>query len=179
MLPLGRIGIRAERGDDRHSRLTPDEQRTLLTLWVMARSPLMVGGDLPTSDPATLALLANPAVGHVLRAATDGREILREPLDDGELIVWTARRRARPPTSRAFWTGPEPRTVSLPARRRWSATPPRRDTGPPATCGRPGTTPDLHPTAWEPEGALVLDVPSHGVRWTAARRLARPNQETS
>ena len=67
MLPLGRIGLRAERGDDRHSRLTPDEQRTILTLWVMARSPLMVGGDLPTSDPATLDLLANPAVGHVLR----------------------------------------------------------------------------------------------------------------
>ena len=43
MLPLGRIGIRAERGDDRSSRLTPDEQRTLLTLWVMARSPLMIG----------------------------------------------------------------------------------------------------------------------------------------
>ena len=33
MLPLGRIGIRAERGDDRRTRFTPDEQRTLMTLW--------------------------------------------------------------------------------------------------------------------------------------------------
>src|SRR5699024_3599146 len=42
MLPLGRIGIRAERGEDRHSLLTPAEQQTLMTLWVIARSPLMV-----------------------------------------------------------------------------------------------------------------------------------------
>ncbi len=31
MLPLGHIGLRAERGDDRQSRLTLDEQKTLLT----------------------------------------------------------------------------------------------------------------------------------------------------
>src|SRR5262249_14898348 len=41
MLPLGRIGIRAERGDDRRTRFTRDEQRMLMTLWCMARSPLM------------------------------------------------------------------------------------------------------------------------------------------
>src|SRR5699024_7725375 len=74
MLPLGRIGIRAERGEPRDDLLTPDERRTLMTLWVIARSPLMVGGDLPTSDPATIALLQNADVlavhrsGHVARA---------------------------------------------------------------------------------------------------------------
>lgn len=36
MLPLGRIGIRAERGEPRDSGLTCDEQRTLLSLWVLA-----------------------------------------------------------------------------------------------------------------------------------------------
>ncbi|HEY8716988.1 alpha-galactosidase, partial [Pengzhenrongella sp.] len=79
MLPLGRIGIRAERGEDRDSRLTPDEQCTLLTLWVMGRSPLMMGGDLPTSDDATIARLANPALARVLRTGVDGREVVREP----------------------------------------------------------------------------------------------------
>ena len=39
MLPLGHIGLRAERGDDRQSRLTEDESRTLLALWCMGRSP--------------------------------------------------------------------------------------------------------------------------------------------
>ena len=35
MLPLGHIGIRAERGMDRQSLLTHDEQITLMTLWVI------------------------------------------------------------------------------------------------------------------------------------------------
>ncbi|WP_439957874.1 hypothetical protein [Microbacterium trichothecenolyticum] len=39
MLPLGRIGIRAERGEPREGALTLAERRTLVTLWVMARSP--------------------------------------------------------------------------------------------------------------------------------------------
>jgi len=62
MLPLGRIGIRAERGNDRHTRFTKDEQRTLLTLWSIARSPLMFGGDLPSNDEWTLSLLTNSGV---------------------------------------------------------------------------------------------------------------------
>jgi len=86
MLPLGRIGIRAERGTDRDSRLTGDEQRTLMTLWCMARSPLMFGGDLPRSDPRTVQLLTNDAVLGVLKASANNREVLRE----GGLVVWTA-----------------------------------------------------------------------------------------
>ena len=50
MLPLGQIGIRAERGDPRMSLLTHDEQSTLMTLWSIARSPLMFGGNLPDND---------------------------------------------------------------------------------------------------------------------------------
>ena len=46
---------RAGRGP-RTDRLTPAEQRTLMTLWVMARSPLMIGGgpalDRPDDDRA-------------------------------------------------------------------------------------------------------------------------------
>ena len=52
MLPLGRIGIRGEVGDDRKTRFTADEQQTHITLWSIARSPLMFGGDLPSNDSA-------------------------------------------------------------------------------------------------------------------------------
>ncbi|OZG60974.1 alpha-galactosidase [Bifidobacterium lemurum] len=99
MLPLGHIGLRAERGDDRDCRLTPDERRTLLALWCMGRSPLMVGGDLPTSTPETIALLANPALREVTAGSADNHETVRERIfarwDDensyrGELIVWAA-----------------------------------------------------------------------------------------
>jgi len=85
MLPLGRIGIRAERGEPRHDRLTPAERRTLMTLWVVARSPLMIGGDLPSSDPATTALFTNDDVLAVLDS-TGSREVFRE----GPLVLWTA-----------------------------------------------------------------------------------------
>jgi alpha-galactosidase len=86
MLPLGHVGIRAERGEDRSSRLTPDEQQTLMTLWVIARSPLMIGGDLPTSDAPTIALLSNPEVLAVHAASHGAREVFRED----PLILWTA-----------------------------------------------------------------------------------------
>jgi alpha-galactosidase len=86
MLPLGRLGIRAERGDDRRSRFTPDEQRTLLTLWSIFRSPLMFGGDLPSNDAATLALLTNPNVLAVNQHSTHNRQLFRR----NNLIAWIA-----------------------------------------------------------------------------------------
>jgi hypothetical protein len=150
MLPLGRIGIRAERGDDRSSRLTWDEQRTLLTLWVMGRSPLMMGGDLPTSGDATLDLLANPALAEVLRTSYDGREVVREPMDDGELIVWTARSQESIYVA-IFWTGASARKVSVPL----------------ASLGAGASVAhDLWDgAAQDASEQLEYDVPAHGVRW--------------
>lgn len=86
MLPLGHIGIRAERGIDRDSLLTLEEQRTLMTLWCIFRSPLMMGGDLPTTRPETIALLTNPDVIAMLQTSSNGREFRRE----GDHIIWTA-----------------------------------------------------------------------------------------
>ncbi|MFJ9708896.1 glycoside hydrolase family 27 protein [Streptomyces sp. NPDC101234] len=86
MLPLGHIGIRAERGEDRHSRLTRPEQVSLLTLWLISRSPLMMGGDLPTSPPETIELLTNDEALDVLWHSTGNREVLRER----DLVLWTA-----------------------------------------------------------------------------------------
>ncbi|MFC8680257.1 alpha-galactosidase [Microbacterium ureisolvens] len=86
MLPLGRIGLRAERGEPREGALTLAERRTLVTLWVMARSPLMIGGDLPTSAPETIDLFTNDAVLEILRDSSGNRELLRER----DLVVWAA-----------------------------------------------------------------------------------------
>jgi hypothetical protein len=77
MLPLGHIGIRAERGNDRMSAFTKDEQRTLMTLWSIFKSPLMFGGDLPGNDAFTLSLLTNKAVLDVLKYSTGNRELFR------------------------------------------------------------------------------------------------------
>ncbi len=87
MLPIGELRPFPDVGPGaRHTRLTPDEQRTQLSLWAMARSPLIVGANLTLLDEATLRLLTNPDILEIDQAAIASRQVLRE----GELVVWTA-----------------------------------------------------------------------------------------
>jgi alpha-galactosidase len=86
MLPLGHIGIRAERGDPRMSLLTHDEQRTLMTLWSIARSPLMFGGHLPDNDDFTLNLMTNDEVLGVNQKASAAKELFTR----GDQVAWVA-----------------------------------------------------------------------------------------
>jgi hypothetical protein len=86
MLPLGRIAIRGERGNDRMSLLTKDEQITLMTLWSIFRSPLMMGGDLPSNDEFTLSLLTNREVLAVNQRSKGNRELFSR----GSQIAWIA-----------------------------------------------------------------------------------------
>ena len=86
MLPLGHIGIRAERGDPRMSLLTHDEQQTLMTLWSVARSPLMFGGNLPDNDEFTLALISNDEVLAVDQKASASKELFTR----GNQVAWVA-----------------------------------------------------------------------------------------
>ncbi|MBZ5580725.1 MAG: glycoside hydrolase family 27 protein [Acidobacteriia bacterium] len=86
MLPLGHIGIRAERGDPRMSLLTHDEQRTLITLWSIARSPLMFGGHLPDNDEFTLGLITNDEVLAVNQKATASKELFSKE----NQVAWVA-----------------------------------------------------------------------------------------
>ena len=72
MLPLGLLAL----GPARH-RFTPDEQRTLMTLWAIARSPLIMGGDLRQLDEATLALLTNAEVLAVNQHSRGNRQLDR------------------------------------------------------------------------------------------------------
>lgn len=82
MLPLGRLAL-----GDRDTRFTPAEQKTVMTLWAIARSPLIMGGDLRHLDAATLALLTNREVLAVNQASTDNQPHF---VMDGTR-VWTAR----------------------------------------------------------------------------------------
>ncbi|GAB2280532.1 hypothetical protein Dimus_015158 [Dionaea muscipula] len=63
MLPLGWLtDPGSNQGPHRQCNLTLNEQRTQMTLWAMAKSPLMFGGDLRSIDSATYSLITNPAV---------------------------------------------------------------------------------------------------------------------
>ncbi|HEU5127431.1 MAG TPA: glycoside hydrolase family 27 protein [Glycomyces sp.] len=107
MLPLGRIGTRAEVGEPRNSLLTPEEQRTMMTLWCIARSPLMVGADLPASSPETIELLTNTEVLAAQRSGADAREVWRE----GKRVAWAS---ADGAYAAVFNRGSEPVELSLP-----------------------------------------------------------------
>lgn len=115
MLPLGRIGLRAHVGGPRDSALTPDEQRTMMTLWSIARSPLVFGGHLPDSPAETLDLLTADAVLAVGERGSACREIIR----DNGIVVWRSTVRpaepgGRPQEARAvFNISDEPRAVAL------------------------------------------------------------------
>ncbi|MCI1978341.1 MAG: glycoside hydrolase family 27 protein [Bifidobacteriaceae bacterium] len=181
MLPLGHLNVNAEGEENRQSRLSLDEQRTLLTLWAMGRSPLMVGGDLPSSDASLLSLLQNPALREVTAGSTGNCEIYREPVYGqwgvvstirGEAIVWKAEAAEWADGTRSahprgvyvamFWLGEKPEDFSIALQsatglerreQRWKLTDLWED-GP--------------VTRIEGEGAdrvLRATLPAHGVAW--------------
>ncbi len=84
MLPLGRLRLTDSAGRGTPTRLSPDEQRTVMTLWCIFRSPLIMGGDLLTLDTATLALLTNRGVLDVNQRGQHPRQVLERP----GLRVW-------------------------------------------------------------------------------------------
>ena len=84
MLPLGWIGKGFN--DERQTNLTKAEQRTMMTLWCIFRSPLMLGAELPKLDEWTLSLLTNDRVLYLLENSSRAKEVYR----DDELIVWNA-----------------------------------------------------------------------------------------
>ena len=86
MLPLGQLRPFPGSGRARPSKLTYDEEKTLLTLWSMARSPLILGANLTLLDGPTTALLLNRDLIHIDQTATSSREAAHT----GDLIAWTA-----------------------------------------------------------------------------------------
>lgn len=151
MLPVGRLAIRSrEHGlSERQTRLSRDEQVTMLTLWCMVRSPLMLGCDLTTLDDFTLALLTNPEVLEVSRASVDAGELTRTD----NIIVWTAYADDESTTYLAvFNTGFAGALVSTPLE----------------AAGLPGrvTVRDLWARAdlGPADRVVTVEVPSHGAR---------------
>jgi hypothetical protein len=86
MLPFGYLGPLPGDGEARQSRLTHDEQKIMLTLWSMARSPLILGANLTQLDQWTLKLITNRDVLDVDQFAHDQRQVARE----GNTVAWTA-----------------------------------------------------------------------------------------
>ncbi len=86
MLPLGRIAAGNTASAGRSTNFTPDEQYTLMTLWAIARSPLIHGGDMTQMDAFTLSLLTNDEILAVNQRSTRNRQLFRT----GDLVAWSA-----------------------------------------------------------------------------------------
>lgn len=77
MLPLGWLtDPGAPVGPHRWCTLSPAEQRTQVSLWAMAKSPLMFGGDLRAMDNATLSLITNPWILLINAHSVDNHELV-------------------------------------------------------------------------------------------------------
>ncbi len=85
MLPLGYLGKGF--GDERVTRFTKAEQKTMMNLWCIFRSPLMLGAEMTKLDDYTLGLLTNANVLHLLEGSHGAREVYA----DDEVIVWTSK----------------------------------------------------------------------------------------
>jgi len=86
MLPLGKLRVTAKEGGGEPTKFTPDEQQTVMTLWSIFRSPLIFGGDLPSNDAATTALITNGEVLEVNQHSHGGHQALER----GNIRAWVA-----------------------------------------------------------------------------------------
>ena len=86
MLPIGYLGPRPGYRTARNSGLTDDEQQTLLTLWSISRSPLMMGGDLHRLDARMINLLTNPQIISVDQQSTGNHPVAKT----NDEAVWVA-----------------------------------------------------------------------------------------
>ena len=87
MLPVG--ALRQCEDPEGWTRFTPAEQRTMMSLWCMARSPLMIGGELTKTDAFTLRLLTNAPLLSIEKE-TIGARCLR--LTENEAVFAAYRR---------------------------------------------------------------------------------------
>lgn len=83
MLPLGKLGKGFGNGEW-DTRFTREEQKTMMTLWCMFRSPLMIGAELTRLDDWTLSLLTNGELFAMLGENCSGTQLVRTE----EYAVW-------------------------------------------------------------------------------------------
>ncbi|MEO5913240.1 MAG: glycoside hydrolase family 27 protein [Luteolibacter sp.] len=86
MLPLGKLQGGNNTATGRVTNFTANEQTTMMSLWAIARSPLIHGGDMTQMDASTLALLTNDEVIALNQHSTHNRQLFRS----GDLIAWVA-----------------------------------------------------------------------------------------
>ncbi|UXX80965.1 glycoside hydrolase family 27 protein [Reichenbachiella carrageenanivorans] len=88
MLPVGKLGkeISYKGPEERISNFSEDELKTLLSLWYISQSPLMIGGYLPETDTLTLQLLTNEEAVAVSKKSVNSRQIKYR----NAMVIWVS-----------------------------------------------------------------------------------------
>ena len=109
MLPLSKVGKGF--GEERTTNFTHEEQRTMMTLWCIFGSPLMLGAEMTKLDDWTLSLLTNEEVLSLCTPERQRRQVLRSD----EEAVWVSRDPADGKTCAALFNlSDDTKTISVP-----------------------------------------------------------------
>lgn len=88
MLPVG--AILQDYGENNRTKFTEAEQYTMMTLWSIFRSPLMIGGELTKTDDFTMSLLTNENILKMHKNSRSPHQVWRKEIGGCEHILWTA-----------------------------------------------------------------------------------------
>ena len=88
MLPVG--PIRQTYDPANRTRFTREEQITMMTLWCILRSPLLIGGEMTGFDRFTMGLLTCRPILDMHRLARHAHPVWRRKENGTEWILWTA-----------------------------------------------------------------------------------------
>ena len=111
MLPIGPILQDYDAAN--RTKFTENEQITMLTLWSIFRSPLMIGGEMTGFDEFTMSLLTNEEILKMHKNARHSHQVWRREINGSEYILWTAANAGGGGYFALFNTGEKNGTVKL------------------------------------------------------------------
>lgn len=86
MLPIGHLCVCTDEDGQKghYTHFTQDEQKVMMTLWCIFRSPLMIGAEMRDNDEFTLSLLTNEKLLNMHKHGRKAKEISNK--DD--MVIW-------------------------------------------------------------------------------------------
>ncbi len=90
MLPLGRLSKNGtcHGPQNRMTQFTKPEQLTMMSLWGIFGSPLIMGGNMPENDDWTLSLMTNSEYLKMHRESRGAHQYIREEKNGKGKIIW-------------------------------------------------------------------------------------------
>jgi len=152
MLPIGPIDVLEDPdGRGRWTNFTQDELITMMTLWCIFRSPLLIGGEMNGFDDFTMGLLTNQNIIDLHTDARHAHQVWRREINGVEHVLWTAVCAKGGQYFAIFNLGEENSSITL-------------DLADGEFCGE-GNCLDLWSgKSFVTDGKLCIELPSHGAK---------------